>query len=246
MIHYHGFRGIRADHCLSAFGAGHAFISFQCEDRDWVAEIAKGICQSFAIDNGAFSSWRAGKPVTDWSEFYEWAAALSKLPNCDFVVIPDVIEGTEADNDALLREWPLPHAGAPVWHMHASLERLERLVHEYPRVCIGSSGQFATVGSSAWWSRMNEAMRVACDSDGFPLARLHGLRMLNPSIFSKLPLSSADSTMVVRNIGIDNAWRGTYLPPNGAIRAQVLRARIEAYNSAPFWVPQNIQEDLFA
>jgi hypothetical protein len=41
------------------------------------------------------------------------------VPACDFAVVPDVIDGTEADNDALLTEWPLGwFFGAPVWHMH--------------------------------------------------------------------------------------------------------------------------------
>jgi hypothetical protein len=39
--------------------------------------------------------------------------------------------------------------------------------------------------------------------------RLHGLRMLNPEVFSRLPFASADSTNIGRNIGIDQAWRGT-------------------------------------
>ena len=245
MIHYHGFRGIRAEDCWSAFGAGHAFISFHCEDRNWVSDVAPGLCQSFALDNGAFSAWRSGNPVTDWSDFYKWAEQMCKLPNCDFAVIPDVIDGTDDDNDSLLYEWPIRHMGAPVWHMHSSLSRLERLVNEYPRVCIGSSGQYADVGSPGWWARINEAMIVACDSDGYPLTKLHGLRMLNPRIFSVLPLSSADSTTVVRNIGIDKQWKGTYLPPNRSIRAQVLRSRIEAHNSACKWVAQQVQEDLF-
>lgn len=184
--------------------------------------------------------------MKDWTSFYEWAGKMSRFPNCDFAVIPDVIDGTEADNDALLSEWPLPRVGAPVWHMHSSLDRLQRLVNEYPRVCIGSSGAFASVGSSAWWARMNEAMRVACDADGYPLAKLHGLRMLNPNIFSALPLASADSTAVCRNINMDQGWRGTYLPPNRAIRAQVLRSRIESHNAAPHWVAQEVQKDLFA
>ena len=56
--------------------------------------------------------------------------------------------------------------------------------------------------------------------------------MLNPVIFSKLPLSSADSTNVARNIGIDSAWKGTYQPKSKETRAVVLTERIESYNSA--------------
>ena len=92
------------------------------------------IGQSVMLDNGAFSAWRKGEPLANWAGFYEWAAMCKRVPSCDFAVIPDVIDGTEADNDALLSESPLPKLfGAPVWHMHESLSRLERLAAAYPR-----------------------------------------------------------------------------------------------------------------
>jgi hypothetical protein len=141
-----------------------------------------------------------------------------------------VIDGDEAANDALLSEWPLPKwFGAPVWHLHESLDRLERLAAAYPRVCFGSSGEFASIGTAAWWGRMAQAMRVVCNDDGEPLCKLHGLRMLNPEVFTRFPFSSADSTNIGRNIGIDQTWRGNYMPPNKEVRAQVMRARIEAH-----------------
>jgi len=125
--------------------------------------------------------------------------------------------------------------GAPVWHMHESLQRLERLASKYPRVCIGSSGEFATVGTAAWWGQMARAMRVICDDEGRPLCKLHGLRMLNPEIFIRLPLSSADSTNIGRNVGIDQAWKGSYSPPTKEARAQIMRSRIESVNAPARW-----------
>lgn len=198
--------------------------------------LAVDCCQSFAIDNGAFSAWKRGAPITDWTPFYEWAADCQRIPNCDFAVVPDVIDGTEEQNDALLAEWPLPRwFGAPVWHMHESLERLARLVDEWPRVCIGSSGEFAVVGNAAWWERMRLAMLVACDPRGRPLAKFHGLRMLNPRVFTRLPFSSADSTNIARNIGIDKAWNGTYQPATKSGRAALMRERIESHNAPATW-----------
>ncbi|MDC7863915.1 hypothetical protein TH59_02950 [Pantoea ananatis] len=55
--------------------------------------------------------------------------------------------------------------------------------------------------------------------------------MLNPLIFTKLPLASADSTNVARNIGIDKAWSGAYSPASKETRASVLVERIESHNS---------------
>jgi hypothetical protein len=208
-------------------------------------DIALEVCQSVALDNGAFSAWMAGEPIRDWTPFYAWAGAALRHPNVDWCLIPDVIDGNEADNDALISEWPFGKAlGVPVWHMHESLERLERLAADWPRLGFGSSGEFAGVGDSKWWRRMNEAMDVVCDAEGYPVVRLHGLRMLDPDVFRRLPFASADSTNVARNIGIDSAWRGTYLPPDKPWRAQVMCARIESFQAASKWVRQPQQVSL--
>ena len=209
-------------------------MSFRHKDQ---LSTALEVCQSFAIDNGAFSAWKSGHPVLDWSEFYEWARMCLKHPACDFAVIPDVIDGDEDDNDLLLMQWPFRiDQGAPVWHMHESLERLNRLVTTWPRICIGSSGEYATVGNEKWWVRMHEIMEVACDGEGSPKCKLHGLRMLNPKVFTKIPFTSADSTNIGRNVGIDKHWsKGNYLPMTKEGRAQVMRERIESHNSPGFW-----------
>jgi hypothetical protein len=244
MIHYHGLPITPATAALRAIDGGHAFVSFMHPDQ---LAIAAEVCQSFAIDNGAFSAWRSGKPVQNWETFYAWAAAAKRIPSCDFAVIPDVIDGSESDNDALLTEWPLPKwFGAPVWHLHESLTRLERLAATYSRVCFGSSGEFASIKTAVWWGRMAQAMRVVCNDDGEPLCKLHGLRMLDPEVFTRIPFSSADSTNIGRNIGIDQTWRGNYMPPNKEVRAAVMRARIESQNSPMRWgfvIPEYQPED---
>lgn len=236
MIHYHGTPITPATAALRAIAGGHAFVSFQRPEQ---LGLALDVAQSFAIDNGAFSAWRSGNPVADWNLYYAWIAELHRYPSFDFAVIPDVIDGDEDANDALVAEWPwrqrAPWVGAPVWHLHESLERLQRLALAWPRVCLGSSGQFATVGSPLWYTRMAEAMNVVCDRDGRPVCKLHGLRMLNPDVFTRFPFASADSTNIGQNIGIDSKWRGPYTPPTKESRAQVMRDRIEAHQSQTFW-----------
>lgn len=233
MIHYHGSPITPETAFIESMQGSHAFLSFGSPlQRDAILSV----CQSFAIDNGAFAAWRAGKPITDWAPFYAWADDCRRFPTCDFAVIPDVIDGDEAANDALLAEWPLPREfGAPVWHMHESFERLARLAAEWPRVCLGSSGEFATVGDDKWWGRMSAVMLVCCHPDGRPVTKLHGLRMLNPAVFSRLPLASADSTNVARNIGVDKRWTGSYQPSTKGGRAALIRSRIEAQNAPVRW-----------
>lgn len=230
MIHYHGtpFSG-RMTNALELQGK-HAMVSFAHPDQ---VEVVAEVCQSFTLDNGAFSNWKSGTP-TDWDAFGRWARQWLKHPACDWALIPDVIDGTEHDNDALLLEYVGP-GWVPIWHLHESLRRLERLVHTYPRVAFGSSGEFAQVGAGDWWVRMAEAMDVATTREGYPLTRLHGLRMLDPTIFSYFPFSSADSTNVARNMGIDQAWSGPYSPRSKRMRAAILMERIEAHASAARW-----------
>ena len=136
--------------------------------------------------------------------------------------------------------------GVPVWHMHESLDELEYLVRAYTRIAIGSSGDYAVIGNESWWNRIDEAMGVICDEEGRPRCKLHGMRMLDPTIFSHIPFASADSTNVARNIGIDSAWTGTYVPKSREVRAMVMMERIEAHCSASRWCRQSagVQQNL--
>lgn len=222
MIHYHG-GPITPETCAYRVWRGrHAFISY-ADPRQ--IELAASVCQTFALDNGAFSLWRAGKP-TDWPGYYAWAEMWLRHPACDWALIPDVIEGTEKENDQLVREWPLGFAGVPVWHLNESIDRLCRLADDWPRIALGSAAEYDVSRPAKALARLRVALAAISD-DGAPRVKLHGLRMLNPAITEHVPLASADSTNVARNIGIDKAWRGTYPPATNETRADVLVERIE-------------------
>lgn len=245
MIHYHGLPITPATAAVTSVNGGHAFVSFRHPGQ---LTIALDCASSFAVDNGAFSAWKSGQPVTDWTLFYEWVAELHRYPSFDFAVIPDVIDGDEAANDALLAEWPwgCSPVGAPVWHLHESIERLERMAASYYRICLGSSGEYAQIGTAEWWNRMAEAFNAICDRSGRPVCKVHGLRMLNPDVFTRFPFASADSTNIGQNIGIDSAWRGTYTPPTKEARALLMRQRIESQQSPMFWERTQTQMRLVA
>ncbi len=232
MIHYHGTPLTPTADMVKSFVAKHAMVSFEHPTQ---MEIAAEICQSIVLDNGAFSAWKQQRPH-DFNGYLAWATKWLRHPCVDWCVIPDKIDGTEKENDELLANWPLPSpVSVPVWHLHESLERLERLIIGYPRVALGSSGSFSDPGSNLWWLRMTEAMSVICDAEGYPKVKLHGLRMLDPGIFSKLPLASADSCNVARNVGIDQAWKGSYAPHSRSMRALILMERIERHASSAYW-----------
>lgn len=198
--------------------------------------IVADVCQGFVFDNGAFSVWKRGEEL-DVKGYTAWVREWCKHPGFQWALIPDVIEGDEADNDAHINDWAdagLALYGVPVWHLHESLDRLARLATEWPTVALGSSGQWPTPGAGGWWHRMAEAMSAICDDQGRPMCRLHGLRMMNPAIFQHLPLASADSTNAGMNCGSLDRF-GIYRPPTAAQRAAVIAERIERHNSASSW-----------
>jgi hypothetical protein len=209
-----------------------------------IAEAAE-ICQSIAIDNGAFSAWRADEDY-NFAGYLDFCEKWRAHPAVDFCVIPDVIDGTEEENDKLINDWPWQDYSAPVWHMNESMQRLENLCEAFPRVCLGSSGQYAQIATPQWWARMAEAMQHACDKDGTPDTKLHGLRMLDPVLFAHIPFSSADSCNVARNVGIDSRWLGPYAPTSRAARAAIMIDRIEMHASAARWSGESsgVQQNL--
>ena len=187
--------------------------------------------------------WKIGKKP-DWNLYYEWVAEWKQHPGFDWAIIPDVIDGNEQQNDALLSDWPYPSIGVPVWHLHESLDRLKTLLTSYPRVAFGSSGKWKTPGTKEWWVRMEEAMQVACDERGRPISKLHGLRMLRRSILARIPFASADSSTVARNIGIDKIWKGYLQPSNKKVRAFTIGSNLEAAEHAAIWKPTDFLADL--
>lgn len=116
--------------------------------------------------------------------------------------------------------------------MNESIDRLVRLCDSWPRVAIGSCEEYDVRSPSKALARLREALAHVVDENGYPVAKLHGLRMLNGKIFSQVPLSSADSTNIAQNIGKDKNWRGTYQPMTKETRAMVMAERIEWVNSA--------------
>ena len=91
------------------------------------------------------------------------------------------------------------------------------------------------------WQK-DKTRRKKLNNQRKPKCKIHGLRMLNPKVFTKLPLSSADSTNAAVNCGSLDRF-GIYKPATAAQRAAVIADRIEQHNSAPFWSVETLAED---
>lgn len=221
MIHYHG-TPITGAGVLGRL-AGRCFcVSYARPEQ---VTVCHQIGQSIMLDNGAFSLWRSGIP-TDWPGCYAWCERWLQYPTT-WAVIPDVIDGSVDENDALIRQWPHGDRGAPVWHMHEPIDRLMMLADSWPRVCIGSSGAYGTVGDDPWRRRMDDAMSALCGSGPVPVW-LHMLRGMSLS-GSEYPFASVDSTDIARNhnrahndaLQMALRWDGRQSPAHWAYRKQM-------------------------
>ena len=232
MIRYHGGPITPTAAAIQAWRDGHAMISFANQQQ---TELAFEYAGEVALDNGAFSLWGKGQRL-DAEAYLAWVNLWRKHPAFGWCCIPDVIDGTEEENRLLVEKWPLQnYISVPVWHMHESLEYLGWLCDEFPHVAIGSSGEFAEIGTPRWKVRMGQTMEVCCDADGYPITRLHGLRQMDNDVTSNVPYSGVDSCNIARNIGIDNNWKGPYCPESQDIRALVMRDRIKAHAVCRRW-----------
>jgi len=215
MIHYHG-TPITPRERLQQMRGRHFCVSHE-SPRD--LETALAIGASVMGDNGAFVRWTRNKP-TDWPAYYHWCREWLQHPH--WCVVPDVIEGSEEENDALLGECPLPRElTAPVWHLNESLDRLRRLADNYPRICFGSCAEYDDPRSSAWVDRITTAWEVL--SRGRTLPWVHMLRAMQQAAEGPWPFASADSTNVARN-----AVR--LKPRHGVMCGEVMADRLDGVN----------------
>jgi len=202
--HYHGGPLWGGDELLKAlYRNTGALVSYARPDQ--IKKIAAIRCK-LVLDNGAFSTWR--KAANDngkewwrkhWEGYYDFVGEW--FSRIEWFIIPDVIEGSEQENDELIGqvpEWLMPKA-VPVWHSDESIERLVRLCERFSRVAIGCCGPHRSIRSAAWKSRMTEAFRAIYVERNMTV-KIHGLRMLDGRALSQFPFDSADSTNVATNV----------------------------------------------
>ncbi len=198
-IHYHGMP-VWGDggsvHRIAVTGAG-AFVSYAHPEQ---MSVSLKYADYVGADNGAYSKWRKGLAIS-WPAFYAWLMRFYHHDKLKFFVIPDDIEGGEAENDRLIRNLPsmFRDKATPTWHLHESINRLVELCREWPRVCFGSSGQYAAIRTQLWHSRMREAFETIYCKHNFKTL-IHGLRMLDGRVLGNYPLATADSTNLACNV----------------------------------------------
>jgi hypothetical protein len=225
VIHYHG-TPITPNAQLMRM-AGRCFcVSYARPDN---LALCLSIGQSVMLDNGAFSAKTRGHEF-DLPGFYAWLEPILAHPH--WAVVPDVIDGTEAQQRAMAKTWPFRREfGIPVWHLGMPISYLLDLCNEWGRVCFGSAGAYWQIGTPAWCGRMDEAFNALVRVFGQRLPWVHGLRMLGQSA-GPWPLSSADSTNVAQNYKRDTGCADCKAKP------------IDSTNPPAQWAARPTQEAL--
>lgn len=226
MIHYHGTPISPVDVLYKL--AGNFFCVSHADPRD--VDRCHQIGQGVMLDNGAYSAWTRGHGV-DFGAYLAWCEPWLADPNT-WAVVPDVIDGGEEENDVLCHQWPrhLWAKAAPVWHMHESLARLLNLIEHWPRVCIGSSGEFADVMSTAWQRR--------CDKAWNTIAREH---KLTPAIHMLRGMQCAGERWPFASVDSSDIARHHCRPHNGA---KAMADRWNAVQCPGSWQERELQHAL--
>jgi hypothetical protein len=228
MLRFHGTPLTPRSELLKMAGK-HFCVSYANPgDADWCMDHG----QSVLWDNGQFSAFTQGKPF-DEPGFIAWVEP--RLGHPHWAVIPDVIDGTEAQQREMIARWPFGKwLGAPVWHLGLSIDWLLELAAEWPRICWGSSAQYWQVGSPLWCRRADEAFNAMEQRGLRPWVHmLRGLALCG----DQWPFASADSVNVARNF----KNKGEEVCPERMARM------IDGRRNSPIrWRTKPEQKDMFA
>ena len=244
MIKYHGspISGSQQDQ-LKFYKNRHALISYASKSprQNLITES----CQSFCVDNGAYSVWKKGS-VLDWGEFYDWLQIWLTHPKFDFFFIPDDIGGDKNSNNKLVASCRLKfsqrHLCCPVFHLGEDLDRFTFFKElGYTRVALGSTPDFE-LRTPKFWEEMRNIFDFITDSTGVPLFKVHGLRMLRSSIIQEFPFSSGDSSTAGIKSAFDYIWEDyPFAPLSKSGRANLVADKLELSQSPSFYKPLNQQ-----
>lgn len=194
--------------CLQVlYRNSRAMVSFARPEQ--LKTILKTVGSRVVLDNGAFSVWNKAKKqesIVDWANYWTsyYLFVMTYISLIDWFIVPDVIEGTEEENNNLINSIPssLKYKAVPVWHSNESIDKLIRLCKEFKIVAVGCCGDSGVIRSKAWKSKMDEAFCEIYIKHQLPV-KIHGLRMLDGRVMVQYPFDSCDSTNVSRNVPKD-------------------------------------------
>ena len=182
------------------------------------------------FDNGAFSLFTQNKSI-NWNKYYSWVEPYLGHPH--WAVVPDVIDGEQEDNLALIDDWPhRKDCAAVVWHLHESIDHLLKLSDlGFGKLAFGSSGDYWQIGTDKWERRIDTAFNALSKNGLIPW--VHMMRGLNLG-GKRWPFASADSTNVALHYAEKN------------VSAEYMARTIDAVQCPVKWRERECQMDLIA
>lgn len=154
------------------------------------------------LDNGAFTAWKKGGDEPFLRQeyldgYHRWAKhVMARCPQA-VGVVADTITGTTEQNRELYRTTALDRERAMVvFHMHESDAYLRELLGAgFFSVAIGSSGEYAKVGTPEWHARITEIMTIVNSAPTRP--HIHMMRA--QAQHHRYDFDSSDSTNLAVN-----------------------------------------------
>jgi hypothetical protein len=217
--------------------AGKAFcLTYYYRDK-FSPPVMEGLASQLMLDWGGYPAWKAGVELDAAyrAGYYEWVDPLLDRPTT-WAVICDVIGAGSQELDQLLKEWPHGRdRGAPVYHLDAQMmqpvDRMLRLLDEYPRVCIGwAEKDLPILGPDHQRCLDHLWNEIAKRHQRTPV--VHHFRGTQLATH-RWPFATLDSTDVARN----------HNRPQNTARA--MADRWDAAQCPPRWLGRPVQVDLY-
>jgi len=181
-IYFAGISGnVKRLNYLKEFGATKLMLTFaDAKFYGRQMERFKNMNFEILLDSGAFSTWKRGTEI----KIDDYCSFIRKHSINNYITLDAVGDArrTEENTKAMESNGFSP---IPVFHMGASLTVLERLLDEYPYICLGGS-----VGAT-YAKRVNFFRSVF---NFAPKHQFHGLGLTDSRIMKMFPFFSVDST----------------------------------------------------
>jgi hypothetical protein len=242
MIHYHGAPVPGDSNAQIKFFRQRDCLLSYANRKKCSPELLFSFCRTFVLDNGSYTFWK-NDVETDWDGFYDWVKYWMHHPRFAWYLIPDVIGGTDEENDSLVENCKLENHGVPVFHIGESLGRISKFLDQgFKRMAIGSTPGYE-LKSSNFWNEMRKLFELIC-VEGSPKMKIHGLRMLDPEIVQAFPFSSCDSADAAMEGIFDYKWNHRYFPLTQAGRAAMVADYLERSQSPSVYIKRPTQIEM--
>lgn len=207
-----------ADYHVSEFPV---LFSFAYHRVIWGPILQQSKVESFAVDSGAFTAHRQGKPIT-LDAYCEFVKGLNGDPRIKEIYALDVIGDWKASLANTKQMWKQGIEAIPCWHVGEPIDLLKGLARDYPKIAIGGFARRRRHEKMQWLATVFAAV--------WP-CRIHAFGLHSEPMMRAYPLESVDASSWTSTVQF-NSWtsmnRSRFALP-GAARHRNVRAEVASY-----------------